>query len=221
MGGLTGSTKIYLYKLCFKEKTFTKQYVLDELEKQIEHLEGELIHQINNDSWVQNLKEKQIELEKIRDHKLQGVLIRSRWQLDKLGEKPSKFFLNLENKNFVSKHIRELKLGNKTINNPNNILEEMSNFYGHLYKKKNVEEISGTSFKNIDNKLKKLNDLDRSELEKDISIKELKEIVNNSKNNKSPGPDGFTNDFFKTFWPSLKIILLKLLNTYRQKKENK
>ena len=109
----------------------------NELKKQIEHLEGELIHQIKNDSWVQNLKEKQIELEKIRDHKLQGILIRSRWQLDNLGEKPSKLFLNLENKNFVSKNIRELKSGNKTINNPKHILEEMSNFYGHLYRKKN------------------------------------------------------------------------------------
>ena len=112
-----------------------------ELKKQIEHLEGELIHQINNDIWVQKLKEKQIELEKIRDHKLQGDLIRSRWQFANLGEKPSKLFLNLEKNNLVSKHIRELKIGNKTINSPKNILEEMRNFYGHLYKKKNIRKL--------------------------------------------------------------------------------
>ena len=88
-----------------------------------------------------------------------------------------------------------------------------------IYIGKKIEEIGDTSFKNIDNKLRKLNDLDRKDLEKDISIEELKEIVNSSKNNKSPGPDGFTNEFFKTFWTSLKMILLKLLNTYRHKKK--
>ena len=46
-----------------------------------------------------------------------------------MGEKPSNFFLNLENKNYISKHIRELKIDNKTIRDPKEILEEMRLFY--------------------------------------------------------------------------------------------
>ena len=35
-----------------------------------------------------------------------------------------------------------------------------------------------------------------------------------TKNNKSPGPDGFTNEFFKTFWDDLKYLLLELMNVF-------
>ena len=45
------------------------------------------------------------ELEEIREEKLRGSLIRTSVQCVDLNEKPSKFFLNLENKIFVSKHI--------------------------------------------------------------------------------------------------------------------
>ena len=135
-----------------------------------------------------------------------------------MGEKPSKFFLNLENKNFVSKHIRDLKNENKTFKNPAEILEEMRKFYGRLYQKEDNIDISESSLRNIENNLPKLNKMDKENLEKDISLDKLGYIVKKSKNNKSPGPDGFTNEFYKIFWPNLKIILLKLLNSYRKKK---
>ena len=38
-----------------------------------------------------------------------------------------------------------------------------------------------------------------------------------SKNNKSPGPDGFTNEFFKAFWLEINLIFLKLMKSYRDK----
>ena len=39
-------------------------------------------------------------------------------------------------------------------------------------------------------------------------------IVFKSKSNKSPGPDGFSNEFFKVFWPEIGTVLLKLMNSY-------
>ena len=53
------------------------------------------------------LKDRQEELRKLRETKLRGALIRSRakWILD--GEKPSKYFLNLENPNFTSKLMKK------------------------------------------------------------------------------------------------------------------
>ena len=58
---------------------------------------------------MRNFINKENELEEIREYKLKGSLIRARWQQLWESEKPSKFFLNLENRNFVSKHIREIK----------------------------------------------------------------------------------------------------------------
>ena len=57
------------------------------------------------------------------------------------------------------------------------------------------------------------------DIEKDITLEELGRVIQKSKNNKSPGPDGFTYEFYKMFWPNLKIILLQLLNTYRRKNQ--
>ena len=119
-----------------------------------------------------------------------------------MGEKPSKTFL---------------KIDNHTITQPEEILEEMRNFYGSLYQKRTHIDLEGTSFADIKSKLTKLDGDEKSELDKDISICELYNVIKNSKNNKSPGLDGFTNEFFKIFWNKIKYLLLKLLKTYRQK----
>ena len=135
-----------------------------------------------------------------------------------MGEKPSKIFLNLENKIFVSKHIRELKTENKVLRDPSDILEEMRTYYENLYRKQNNRDIENTSLNNIKERLPKLNTKDRELIEKDITIEELAQIVKKSKNNKSPGPDGFTNEFYKIFWPNIRFILLKLIKSYRESK---
>ena len=125
--------------------------------------------------------------------------------------------MNLENKNYVSKHIRELKSGNITIQNPEMILEEMRRFYESLFKEKRNIDIYETSFERIEEKLPKLSEIEKEDIEKEITIVELGQTIMKSKNNKSPGPDGFSNEFYKTFWHNIKIILLKLLNSYRLK----
>ena len=120
-----------------------------QLTKEIEKMENKLAQKIKNEIWLQELKNKKTELEDIRNHKLQGALIRSRWQYQILGEKPPKFFLNLENKNYISKHIRELKNGNTSIYNPEDILDEMCNFYENLFTRKEIVEIEKKNFKHV------------------------------------------------------------------------
>ena len=51
----------------------------------------------------------------IRENKLKGSLIRSRARQIKWRGKSHKFFLNLENRNFVSENIRESKINDNTI----------------------------------------------------------------------------------------------------------
>ena len=99
-----------------------------------------------------------------------------------MGEKPSNFFLNLENKNYISKHIRELKIDNKTITDPKQILEEMRLFYEKLYTGKNNIELEQSSLSHVKDKITKISDKEREDLEKQITMSELEIIIKKSKN---------------------------------------
>ena len=48
----------------------------------------------------------------------------------------------------------------------------------------------------------KISDLDKEKLERPSTKKELDKTLGNSKNNKSPGLDGYSPEFYKYFWPN-------------------
>ena len=64
---------------------------------------------INNDfsnadeDKIVNLARKKETLIEIRKEKIEGVMLRSRSRYQDLGEKPSKCFFNLENRNYANK----------------------------------------------------------------------------------------------------------------------
>lgn len=80
-------------------------------------LEGEirvLEEEINNnflslaDEKILKLAEKKEKLAEIRKEKIDGVMMRSRSRYQDLGEKPTKYFFNLENRNYVNKVMTKL-----------------------------------------------------------------------------------------------------------------
>ena len=58
----------------------------------------------------------------------------------------------------------------------------------------------------------KLSENEAESLEGDIKYSELAEALKNMKNSKTPGNDGFTAEFFKSFWIDLKMFVLNSLN---------
>ena len=90
----------------------------------------------------------------------------------------------MENNNFISKNIRELKLndGSKIIK-PDKILEEMWVFYSKLYAKQEAIDLNEKSFKEIG---KKLNEDEKIKLDSNITLEEIQKVVKNAKNNNSP-----------------------------------
>jgi len=54
-------------------------------------------------------------LELLYDEKLQGIIIRARARWWEHGEKSTKYFLNLEKRNHVKKHVRKLKTSGSII----------------------------------------------------------------------------------------------------------
>ena len=185
------------------------------LHKEIENLEELHILDINDEELKVNLERKKQELEELRDIKLKGSFIRSRLKDYVQGEKPSKHFLNLENYNFISKNIKELELDDgTTIVTPRDILEEMRRFYQSLYNFKYIIPIEDSKLADFPKHFRKLSQKEKFSLDDEISEEELRAVVLGSGSNKSPGPDGYSNEFYKRFWSLLHILLLNLMNFF-------
>ena len=153
---------------------------------------------------IENLAILNNQLIEIRRHKLKGAYIRSRADWLEYGEKPSKFFLNLENKIFT-----ELKLDeNTTITSQDQILLRITQFYKDLYSEKE----SQTDEKYRDIIPEQLTQGEKDRLEEPITKRELDKALNQMKNNKSPGVDGYSTQFLKVFWPQLGTFFPNYIN---------
>ena len=73
-------------------------------------------------------------MEHLYEKKVEGIIIRSRARWHEHGEKNSKYFLNLEKRNHVRKHIRKLRLDGVISTDPFEILDAERAFYENLYK---------------------------------------------------------------------------------------
>ncbi len=100
---------------------------------------------------------------------------------------------------------------NKELTDPNDILQEEENFYKNLYCKKplNTEHVlDNCSFMKG---LTQLTESDKNICDSEITLIELSKNLKELPNNKSPGCDGFTADFYKFFWKDLKDVMFSCL----------
>lgn len=159
------------------------------------------------------LDTKRKELYDIRQKKMEGVKIRSRARWVSEGEKMTKYFCNMESRNFTSKCMNSLINDNgDLLKDQSDILTETMLFYKRLYSKKDSTEVD------LDKLLgnfciPKLNESEKLKLEGNITYSEILFCLKKSSNNTSPGFDGFTYEFFKFFWNDLGYFLLRAINS--------
>ena len=144
-----------------------------------------------------------------------GLITRSRATWYEQGEKSNKFFLNLEKSHKCKSTIRKvLTDSNVEITNSHDVLNEIKNFYTTLYQKQNVDlSLNGTRDFLYNDKVPRLSEIDKHICEGDLTINECNDALNGMTDGKSPGNDGFTTLFYKTFWNIVGNLLVNSLNS--------
>ena len=136
-----------------------------------------------------------------------GAIMRSRATYETLGERPSKYFLNLEKRNFSKKTIYRLQLkSGVVISDPECILREQRKFYDKLYT--SAGPIDENYVKNL--QTPQISEEDKIYLDLPISQEEKEAAIKVLPGNKFPGTDGLSADFYKIFYPKMKDLLFEV-----------
>ena len=115
----------------------TERIIQTNLENRIKTLEQNLKNE--EDFYAYNLCK--LELENIYDKKAEGAKIRSKCEWYQHGEKPTKFFLNLEKQKAINTTVRHLIDDDKDITDLKEINAYICKFYKNLFKKMSINQI--------------------------------------------------------------------------------
>ena len=173
----------------------------------IETLENK-IDEVGSKEELETLNNELLEL---RNKKMEGMNIRSRVQWLKEGERGTRYFCNLEKRNYINKSMPFLELENGVrIFEQKAIAEEVKRFYENLYTAQPVENANLHNI--LPNNTPKLSEEQKNNISSKLTIQELAKALYNMKNNKSPGSDGYTTEFFKFFFKDIGFYILQSLN---------
>ena len=190
------------------------------LDEQINDLEAQRNSQ-DSPELLEKLQIAQKKLQEIRNEYIKGLFVRTKVKWIEHGEKPTKYFLSLEKRNYINKTINKLMLDNGcSTTMQSDILLEIEKFYTKLYSNydNNLHDVDLESIVSKEN-INTLSPDMSNELEGIITREEALLALKNMKNNKSPGADGFTSEFYKFFWRDIGSFLIRSLNFGFQKGE--
>ena len=174
-----------------------------------------------SDSNATRFNAAQEKLETFYEEKTKGIIMRARARWHEHGEKSTKYFLNLEKRNHIKKHIRKLHKSGVIKTDPFCVLKEQERFYKNLYKSSTTDP--DLAFQ-IDYFLNDLNIPALSEDQKkfcggNISAEECFRLLDSFDNNKTPGNDGIPIEFYKTFWSLISDSFMNCINESFEKGE--
>ena len=143
-----------------------------------------------------------------------AAFVRSRSKWIEQGEQNTSYFLNLEKARQSNNRITKLidVDSKKQYNSDRDILDHCASFYSKLYTSNNPRQ------EHIDNYLTELQHLpflsddDQAICEGKVNVLECEQALRCMKNNKSPGFDGLTVEFYKTFWHNLSDLIVNSFN---------
>ena len=196
------------------------QTIAANIQKERRNKEKELKHKIPilklTDPTDPEIIELEKELEAIQQYKYKGAHTRSRTLIDNL-EIPTKHFLTIEDNIQRSNNINVIEDKDGVLHDDNEgIVHTFKDYYTKLY----THEQTNTHIQ--DRYLayaKSLQDDQRTELDRPIQATDIKTALEGMNNGKSPGPDGFTTEFFKHFATQVTPLLHAVIDEAYTNKE--
>ena len=196
-----------------RENTYEK-----ELQRELIKLNEQIKDGGNENQIIEEMTRVEQNIKSIENERINSIIFRSKAKWTEDGEKNSSYFLKLEKKQYLNKHITQLIVGDNIVTDPNQILLEEKIFYESLYSER---ETSHSLDHSIDNLLTSLDiphiSTEQKELcELKIDIPQCSKILKVMKNGKTPGIDGLPPEFYKFFWPLIQDHVVNALNyTYK------
>ena len=148
-----------------------------------------------------------------------GFVVRSRFKQNAEEEKASLYHAAKEVKN-SSHNISSLKIGGRIVKDKSIIEDKVVNFFGALLNGHHDTNLvdtgvpfapDNTCLAEFLQGLSSLDDVQSDQLHEDVDMDELDDIIKNCENNKAPGLDGLSYEFYKATWDIIKDIFIMVL----------
>ena len=163
-----------------------------------------------NKNEEKNILEMQNELEELNQYYYKGAKMRAGMRGDVTDETLTATYLNIERTVQTARSIHDLiDENNTTITDENVIRQKLTDHYTQFF---GYEETNDDAQDEILTYSKKLKDWEKDMLDDPITFEIMEKSLNSLDNDKTPGPDGLTTEFYKTFFQDLKPLFETLIS---------
>ena len=173
----------------------------------MELLQTELLEdRTSNENLIRNYQSVRAEIDSglERDAKKAAFIAKCRYVKD--GERSSKYFFGMGKRDFVNKTMYKIRRADGTLTKDySEILQIQSDFYDSLYTSNPTVNFDITNNSGIF-----LSQEDKDRLDTPITKEEMWNALKTMKNDKCPGLDGLTKEFYVTFFDTLSEPLFRL-----------
>ena len=153
------------------------------------------------------LHQTQLDLDEKMLDRAKGMLFRSKVKWYEEGELNTKYFYSLEKARYNAKTCYKIfDTSGRELTQPKEILMEQRKFYKELYDiEKDVE------FTLVNNYGIKVPNSIKEDQNIQLTIEDIGKALQKMNNNKTPGEDGLSADFYKCFWAQLKDAFYSMI----------